>query len=74
MATPAPESVLGEFRVAIQAMTHKLEETTDLPSEGLADLKGAVDEVRIRLWGILMARDTSDYHGFTGRFRMRRAA
>jgi hypothetical protein len=74
MTTPASSAPLAEVRSAILAMARRLEDARDLPQEGIADLKGAVDDIRIRLWGILMAGDASDYQGFAGRFRMRRAA
>lgn len=74
MTTPAPNTALGEVRAAILNMATRLEQAHDLPPEGVADLKNAVDDIRIRLWGILMAGDASDYQGFAGRFRMRRAA
>lgn len=74
MTTPASNPALGEVRTAILSMANRLEDARDLPQEGIADLKNAVDDIRIRLWGILMAEDASDYEGFAGRFRMRRAA
>jgi hypothetical protein len=74
MTTPAANPALGEVRTAILTMAQRLEHTTDLPQEGIADLKHAVDDIRIRLWGVLMAGDSTDYQGFVGRFRMKRAA
>jgi hypothetical protein len=74
MTTPASHPALGEVRTAIMSMATRLDDARDLPQEGIADLKNAVDDIRIRLWGILMAGDASDYQGFAGRFRMRRAA
>src|SRR5574339_522993 len=74
MTTPISNPALGEVRTAILTMARRLEEASELPQEGIADLKNAVDDVRIRLWGVLMAGDSSDYQGFVGRFRMRRAA
>ncbi len=65
---------VGELRGAILSMADRLKNSSDLPQEGIADLKGAVDDLRIRLWGILMSEDSSEYHDFVGRFRMRRAA
>jgi hypothetical protein len=74
MTAPLSRAPLGEVRNAILAMASRLEDTHDLPQAGIADLKNAVDDVRIRLWGMIMAGDESDYEGFAGRFRMRRAA
>jgi hypothetical protein len=44
-----------------------------LAADGLADLKSAIDDVRLRLWGALMTNDPQDYNGFRQRFRLRRA-
>lgn len=74
MTTPASNPALGEVRSAILTMARRIEQTAELPQEGIAELKNAVDDIRIRLWGVLMAGDSSDYKGFVGRFRMRRAA
>ncbi len=74
MTTPASNPAFSEVRTAILTIAKRMEDAPDLPQDGLADLKSAVDDVRIRLWGILMASDASDYKGFVVRFRMRRAA
>ena len=41
--------------------------------EGLEDFKSALDDIRLRLWGLLSAAGGSDYKGFQERFRIRRA-
>ena len=43
------------------------------PVEGLEDFKSALDDMRLRLWGLLGATETEDYRGFQERFRIRRA-
>jgi hypothetical protein len=43
------------------------------PIEGLEDFKSALDDVRLRLWGLLSAAGGDDYKGFQERFRIRRA-
>lgn len=43
------------------------------PGEGLEDFKSALDDIRLRLWGLLLAAGGDDYHGFQERFRIRRA-
>lgn len=70
----AETTQLGELRSAILSMAERLKGPNELPQEGVADLKGAVDDLRIRLWGVLMSGDATQYHDFVGRFRMRRAA
>ena len=39
---------------------------------GLEDLKSALDDLRLRAWGLLMATSETDYAGFQERFRIRR--
>lgn len=39
---------------------------------GLEDLKSALDDLRLRAWGLLMATSEADYNGFQERFRIRR--
>ena len=41
--------------------------------EGLEDFKSALDDMRLRLWGLLGAAGGDDYKGFQERFRIRRA-
>jgi len=43
------------------------------PVEGLEDFKSALDDMRLRLWGLLGAASGADYKGFQDRFRIRRA-
>jgi hypothetical protein len=39
----------------------------------LAEFKGAVDELRLRLWAMLGAGSANDFRGFQEQFRLRRA-
>src|SRR6187551_3806838 len=39
---------------------------------GLEDLKSALDDLRLRAWGLLMATNETDYASFQERFRIRR--
>ncbi|HEV8176513.1 MAG TPA: hypothetical protein VGP44_02380 [Gemmatimonadales bacterium] len=43
------------------------------PVQELEDFKSALDDVRLRLWGLLSAAGGDDYKGFQERFRIRRA-
>ena len=45
----------------------------EAPDQALAEFKGAVDELRLRLWAILGAGSANDYRGFQEQFRLRRA-
>ncbi len=41
--------------------------------EGLEDIKGAIDNLRTNVWGILSAGRSTNYKAFVERFRLRRA-
>jgi hypothetical protein len=43
------------------------------PTEGLEDFKSALDDMRLRLWGLLSAAGGEDSRAFQERFRIRRA-
>ncbi len=43
------------------------------PVQELEGFKSALDDVRLRLWGLLSAAGGDDYKGFQERFRIRRA-
>jgi hypothetical protein len=43
------------------------------PVEGLEDFKSALDDMRLRLWGLLSAAGGPESRGFQEQFRIRRA-
>jgi hypothetical protein len=45
----------------------------EVPLEGLAEFKSSVDDLRLRLWGLMSAGTANDYRAFQERFRLRRA-
>jgi len=60
----------------LNATLNRIEERMaggEAPIEGLEDFKSALDDVRLRLWGLLSAAGGDDYKGFQERFRIRRA-
>jgi hypothetical protein len=44
----------------------------DLATAGLEDFKSALDGLRLRAWGLLMATSADDFVGFQKGFRIRR--
>jgi len=72
MSQPSATTSVDALRSALSAIDAQLT-AGSLGSEGLADLKSAVDDMRLRLWGALMTNDPQDYNGFRQRFRLRRA-
>jgi hypothetical protein len=60
---------------AIDATLQTLENQVaqgDVATPGLEALKSALDELRLRAWGLLMATNADDPQGFQQRFRIRR--
>lgn len=66
--------MLNRMHAAVKELNDQLGSSAGLPHESMKDLKSAVDEVRFRLWGVLMAVNQRDYGEFSERFRLRRAA
>jgi hypothetical protein len=67
-------TALANLQVALTALSRQLAAVETLSPEGLEELKVAVDDVRLRLWSLLMASSAKDSRGFLERFRIRRAA
>jgi hypothetical protein len=65
---------LSNLQLAVTAFERQLGALEEVPQAGLEELKGAVDDVRLRIWSVLMAVNSEDYRGFLERFRLRRAA
>ncbi len=60
---------------AVEARLQTLEgqvAQADFATPDLEGFKSALDELRLRAWGLLMAAHTGDPHGFQQRFRIRR--
>jgi len=67
-------AALGNLQIAVTAFERQLGALEEVPSAGLEEMKGAVDDVRMRIWSVLMASNSKDYRGFRDRYRLRRAA
>jgi hypothetical protein len=72
MAQPSFEQQVATLNATLVAIERSLAQG-DGPTEGLEDFKSALDDVRLRLWGLLSAAGGDDYKGFQERFRIRRA-
>lgn len=72
MPSPSPAHSVAALRDALLSIDANLT-AGSLAPDGLADLKSAIDDLRLRLWGALMTSDPKDYNGFRQRFRLRRA-
>jgi hypothetical protein len=67
-------TALGNLQIAVTAFGRQLGAVENLSPDGLEELKRAVDDMRMRIWSVLMAENSHDYRGFTDRYRLRRAA
>jgi hypothetical protein len=69
ISTPDPLQVI---RATVQSIESRLQRG-DLPPDGLADLKSAIDDVRLRVWAALSVTSAADVESVLLRFRLRRA-
>ena len=74
MTDPDRTAALGTLQIAVTALSRQLGAVEHLTTAGLEELKHAVDDVRLRLWSVLMAANAADGHGYLERFRLRRTA
>jgi hypothetical protein len=72
MAEPSFVDQVDILNATLNAIEERLARG-QAPVEGLEDFKSALDDVRLRLWGLLSAAGGDDYKGFQERFRIRRA-
>jgi hypothetical protein len=72
MTEPSFGEQVGVLNVTLGAIEARLARG-QAPVEGLEDFKSSLDDMRLRLWGLLSAAGGDDYTGFQERFRIRRA-
>ena len=72
MAEPSFVNQVATLNATLNAIEERMA-GGEAPIEGLEDFKSALDDVRLRLWGLLSAAGGDDYKGFQERFRIRRA-
>ena len=63
MSNPGLRDPLASLRIKLQAIDSALAGGDQLPSDGLEDLKSAVDDVRLRVWAALAAAASDDSTG-----------
>jgi hypothetical protein len=64
---------LSRMRVILQDLERRLEDG-EVPPDGLPEFKSMVDEIRLRVWGLLTAAGAEAPKATAERFRLRRAA
>lgn len=73
MAHSERTAALNRMHLAVKELTDQLKLIAAHPPEGLQDLKSAVDDVRLQLWGVLVSASAQGEKDFGERFRLRRA-
>ena len=73
MTDPAFAGQLSALTAALESFEKRIV-SGEVPKEAIAGLKSAVDDLRLRLWGVLSTGSADDYRSFQERFRLRRAA
>jgi len=64
---------LARMRIILQDLDGRLE-AGEVPPDGLPEFKSTVDEIRLRVWGLLTAAGAAAPRATAERFRLRRAA
>jgi hypothetical protein len=72
MSAPSPLPAVVTLRSSLKTIDEQLG-SGSLSPERVEDIKAAIDDIRFRLWGVLTAKDPSEYQAFRERFRLRRA-
>jgi hypothetical protein len=73
MTDPAFAGQRSALTAALESFEERLI-SHEVPKETIAGLKSAVDDLRLRLWGVLSTGTADDFRAFQERFRLRRAA
>ena len=63
---------VGTIKSTLYALEDRVAQG-DLPRVALEEFKSAVDDIRLRVWGLLAATSADENQGFQERFRIRRA-
>lgn len=64
---------LTRMRIILQDLEGRLD-AGEVPPDGLPEFKSTVDEIRLRVWGLLAAAGAEEPRAAAERFRLRRAA
>lgn len=67
-------TAIGNLQIAVTAFERQLGALEDVPTAGLEEVKSAVDDLRLRIWTVLMAQNSTNSQEYLDRFRLRRAA
>jgi hypothetical protein len=71
MPQPSLANEVANLHATLQALESRVA-SGEVPLEGLAEFKSSVDDLRLRLWGLMSSGTANDYRAFQERFRLRR--
>ncbi|HEY7637140.1 MAG TPA: hypothetical protein VH763_16435 [Gemmatimonadales bacterium] len=63
---------IATLNATLQAIESRVA-SGEVTRDALTEFKSSVDDMRLRLWGLLSAGSANDYRAFQERFRLRRA-
>jgi hypothetical protein len=72
MTDTTAEGTIRTIRATVQSIETRLQRG-NVPDDGLADPKAAIDDARLRLWAAISARSSAEPQAVLLRFRLRRA-
>jgi hypothetical protein len=67
-------TAIGNLQIAVTAFERQLGALEAVPTAGLEEVKSALDDLRLRVWTVLMAQNSENSQEYLDRFRLRRAA
>jgi hypothetical protein len=71
MPQPSMANEVANLHATLQALESRIA-SGEVPREGLAEFKSSVDDLRLRLWGLMSPGTANDYRAIQERFRLRR--
>ncbi|MGH7580157.1 MAG: hypothetical protein ACREM9_08295, partial [Gemmatimonadales bacterium] len=66
MSQPSLASEVASLHTTLQALESRVA-SGEVPVESLAEFKSSVDDLRLRLWGLMSAGTANDYRAFQER-------
>lgn len=72
MTTPSLQQQLNQLNQSVQALEQRFTQG-EAPPLDLNEVKRSLDDLRLRLWGLMQASHADDPQAFMERFRIRRA-
>ena len=73
MSGSSVQDELARMRIILHDLESRLE-AGEVPSDGLPEFKSTVDEIRLRVWGLLTAAGAEAPRATAERFRLQQAA